>query len=147
MRRRSAAESAAPLVRRESSFNEDAAVSRPSSSRKEAFASPSEAGSRGSSRAESREAATRRSAGPATRMGDEELIDMLRLKPKKVPELRTKSHFQAFFAGVSEERFRMLLQAAFTLPGVDEADVAAKVHRRLALMEGCLPNASANEHP
>jgi hypothetical protein len=38
--------------------------------------------------------------GPANHMEDREVVQMLRLRPKNVPQLRTRADFQRFFHGI-----------------------------------------------
>jgi hypothetical protein len=50
--------------------------------------------------------------GEGSELSDEDLIEMLKLPPKHVPQLRTRDAFRSFFKGFSCERMRRLLVAA-----------------------------------
>ena len=63
---------------------------------------------------------------------DDELIELLRRPPRKVPELRTKRAFRAFFAGTERSRMRRLLRVAYGEAGRERAE------RRMAVLEGAL---------
>jgi hypothetical protein len=70
--------------------------------------------------------------GLAVSLTDDSLISMLGQPPKAVPSLRTKSGFQEFFRGVSEERMRRLLRAAYS--GLSELERENKVMKRMQLL-------------
>jgi hypothetical protein len=70
--------------------------------------------------------------GLAVGLSDDSLISMLGQPPKAVPSLRTKSGFQEFFRGVSEERMRRLLRAAYS--GLNELERENKVMKRMQLL-------------
>ena len=50
--------------------------------------------------------------GPGVEKSDEVLVDMLRKKPKLVPEIHNRESFRRFFSGFPKARFLMLLQKA-----------------------------------
>jgi hypothetical protein len=72
--------------------------------------------------------------GNAVYREDEDLIELLRVKPKRVPELRTHDGFQQFFSGIQEKRMRRLLSKAFD--GMESKDKRKKIKRRMALLDG-----------
>ena len=51
--------------------------------------------------------------GPAMNMTDGELVSMLKMKPKAVPALRTRSAYCHFFKGISKKRMIRLLEKAY----------------------------------
>jgi len=59
---------------------------------------------------------------------------MLKLKPKRVPELRTEEGFQTFFQGINEKRMRRLLETAYE--HLKDREREKKVQRRLKLLNG-----------
>ena len=65
---------------------------------------------------------------------DRELITMLKIKPKRVPQLRTEEGFQMYFEGISEARMRSLLEQAYE--HLKPKERAKKVRRRMALLAG-----------
>jgi hypothetical protein len=65
---------------------------------------------------------------------DSELITMLKIKPKRVPQLRTEEGFQLYFEGISEARMRSLLEQAYE--HLKPKERAKKVRRRMALLAG-----------
>ena len=65
---------------------------------------------------------------------DSELISMLKIKPKRVPELRTEEGFQMYFHGISESRMKNLLEEAYQ--HLKPKERAKKVSRRMALLAG-----------
>jgi hypothetical protein len=71
-------------------------------------------------------------SGLAVGLSDDSLISMLGQPPKAVPSLRTKSGFQEFFRGVSEERMKRLLRAAYS--GLNELERENKVMKRMQLL-------------
>lgn len=73
-----------------------------------------------------------KSAKSAVDMNDESLVRLLMRPPKETKELRTKSSFQDFFHGISEQRMRSLLMKAYDA----EPDCEQKVAKRLALLHG-----------
>lgn len=76
------------------------------------------------------------SFGAAVERDDLDLIELLKVKPKRVPELRTHDGFQKFFQGIEEKRMKRLLERAFEdLPSKVSRK---KIKRRMALMEGFL---------
>ena len=94
--------------------------------------------SRGSSRGSSRGninagLAAEEEIGAALLRTDQELIDMLKIKPKRVPQLRTEEGFQSFFNGIEQKRMRMLLERAYE--HLKEREREKKVRRRLKLLE------------
>jgi len=50
--------------------------------------------------------------GPGVEKSDEVLVDMLRKKPKLVPEIHNRESFRKFFSGFPKARFLMLLKKA-----------------------------------
>jgi hypothetical protein len=50
--------------------------------------------------------------GPGVLKTDDELVDMLRRKPKSVPEIHNRESFRRFFTGFPRTRFLTLLQKA-----------------------------------
>ena len=70
----------------------------------------------------------------ALSMTDAELISMLKLKPKRVPQLRTEEGFQQFFNGIEMSRMRKLLEIAYE--HLKEREREKKVQRRLRLLDG-----------
>lgn len=76
-----------------------------------------------------------RKAG-ALELSDAVLISMLKLPPKSVPALKSKSSFQDFFCGVDSVRMLKLLNAAYShLSSLDKEQLVTK---RMALLEGKL---------
>lgn len=78
-------------------------------------------------------AGSRASLGPAVHMSDEELVAMLRRKPKHVPELGTRQGFRRFFFGIESSRMRHLLETAL---GSGSEGARARIEKRMGLMEG-----------
>ena len=76
----------------------------------------------------------REEEGEALGRSDEELIVMLKLKPKRVPELRTEEGFQTFFQGINQKRMRRLLEMAYE--HLKDREREKKVQRRLKLLSG-----------
>jgi hypothetical protein len=72
--------------------------------------------------------------GEALGRSDEQLVTMLKLKPKRVPELRTEEGFQTFFQGINEKRMRRLLETAYE--HLKDREREKKVQRRLKLLNG-----------
>ena len=75
--------------------------------------------------------------GKANSLTDKELIRILKLPPKSVPEIKTKSNFQKFFRGIAQERLRRLLEKAYEDQQTAE-ERTSRVEKRLSLMEGLL---------
>ena len=75
--------------------------------------------------------------GKANSLTDKELVRILKLPPKSVPEIKTKSNFQKFFRGIAQERLRRLLEKAYEDQQTVE-ERTSKVEKRLSLMEGLL---------
>ncbi|CAM9471048.1 unnamed protein product, partial [Choristocarpus tenellus] len=75
--------------------------------------------------------------GPAVGMQDDELLHMLSMQPKSVPELRTRDSFRGFFRGMPADRMSRLLRGAFegALPP-EEAE--RKVEKRINLVNDML---------
>ena len=69
--------------------------------------------------------------GAATRLTDEEIINLLRQRPKDVKELRTRANFQRFFFGMERETLKRLLHEAFAHMSPEAS--SAKVEKRLQL--------------
>ncbi len=67
-------------------------------------------------------------------MTDAQLVELLRKRPKTVPQLQTRQGFQRFFAGVAAARMRRLLAEAFA----DVDDAHDRVERRMELLQGFL---------
>ena len=65
---------------------------------------------------------------------DSELITMLKIKPKRVPQLRTEEGFQLYFKGISKTRMQSLLERAYE--HLKPKERAKKVRRRMALLDG-----------
>jgi hypothetical protein len=63
--------------------------------------------------------------GPAVAMPDAALVELLRQKPKHVPQLHNRSAFRAFFCGMRRARMLALL-------------AAAGAEKRLELLDGVL---------
>jgi hypothetical protein len=72
--------------------------------------------------------------GEANFQTDEELIELLRKKPKHVPEMKTKDSFRRFFSQMTKERLQRLLETAYD--NLDPAEQSKKVKKRMALVEG-----------
>ena len=70
-------------------------------------------------------------------MTDVELVTMLRMKPKAVPALRTRSAYCNFFNGISKSRMRSLLEKAYE-EVEDEEEKKAKVEKRIVILDGFL---------
>jgi hypothetical protein len=62
------------------------------------------------------------SIGPGVEKSDEALIDMLKKKPKSVPEIHNRESFRRFFSGFPRARFLMLLQKADAMKRLDLVD-------------------------
>merc|ERR1711865_59275 len=67
---------------------------------------------------------------------DEELVHLLRQKPKNVPELRTRESFRRFFAGMERSRLQNLLETSYDKLAPE--DRTKKVLKRLKLVEDIL---------
>ena len=74
--------------------------------------------------------------GAANTMTDKELISMLKMQPKDVPEMKTRDSFRRFFARMKKDRFEYLLRAANSTRSIKESD--KKVQKRLHLMKDVL---------
>ena len=85
---------------------------------------------------ESKQWASRMTIGPGIERNDDDLVELLKVKPKRVPELRTHDGFQKFFSGMSEKRMRRLLEMAFE--NLPKNVSRKKIKRRMALMKGFL---------
>lgn len=72
--------------------------------------------------------------GQANYMEDDELISMLRKKPKEVQQMRTRNSFKKFFSGMPKQKLENLLKTAYSELG-DEAFCNAKVNKRIAMMQ------------
>jgi hypothetical protein len=72
--------------------------------------------------------------GEANLRTDEELIELLRKKPKHVPEMKTKDSFRQFFSCMKRERLQHLLATAYN--DLELAEQNKKVKKRMELMEG-----------
>jgi hypothetical protein len=72
--------------------------------------------------------------GEANMQTDEELIELLRKKPKHVPCMKTKDSFRQFFSCMKRERLHKLLTTAYD--NLDAAEQNKKVKKRMDLMEG-----------
>lgn len=75
--------------------------------------------------------------GRAVSMGDAELIELLRMKPKSTAVLRTTANFQDFFSGLTNARMKDLLEQAYASVS-DPVEHKEKVDKRLRLMSGYL---------
>jgi hypothetical protein len=75
----------------------------------------------------------------ALSMTDSDLVSMLKLKPKRVPQLRTEEGFQQFFNGIPMIRMRKLLETAYE--HLKEREREKKVMRRLRLLDGHMVDA------
>jgi hypothetical protein len=64
---------------------------------------------------------------------DDELVELLRQRPKYVPMLRSRDSFRAFFRGVERARMEALLREAFV--ALEPADRDEKVLKRMQLLE------------
>lgn len=74
--------------------------------------------------------------GPANALSDEDLVALLRLPPKQVPQLRTKNSFSQYFAGMKASRFTNVIHRAYE--DIDEGERGAKVEKRLSLVRDVL---------
>ena len=75
--------------------------------------------------------------GEALTHSDDALVKLLQMKPKHVPQLHSRDSFRRYFACMPAGRMRALLQAAYA-EIVPAEEVADKVEKRMALLEGCL---------
>jgi len=71
--------------------------------------------------------------GGAGNYSDSELVAMLRLKPKEVPQMRTRNSFKKFFNGMPRKKLEMLLRRAYSDLGDQELS-DSKVQKRIAMM-------------
>ena len=74
--------------------------------------------------------------GGALDKSDSELITMLQMPPKHVPQLRTREGFRRFFAGIETNRMQSLLTTAYSEKEPEEA--AKKVAKRMQLIADVL---------
>ena len=65
-------------------------------------------------------------------MTDANAVALLKLKPKLVPQLKSRDAYRRFFSGESEARARRLLAAAYDNLAADER--AVKIEKRMALI-------------
>lgn len=72
----------------------------------------------------------------ACHMGDEELVQLLRARPKHVAMLRSRDSFRRFFAGEARQRVVRLMERAFQDLAPEER--AAKMEKRLMILDGAL---------
>lgn len=82
-------------------------------------------------------AAPRQNVGAASAISDEELVELLKQKPKNTLVLRTTSNFQEFFSGVAAHRMQELLRRAYA-DVVDATDRKEKIDKRMKLLENVL---------
>eukprot|EP00941_MAST-03F_sp_MAST-3F-sp1_P001657 g1657.t1 len=66
---------------------------------------------------------------------DTELVELLRAKPKEVPQLQTREAFRDFFRGIEEDRMKQLLEKALQDSGNKDA-VKRRIKRRMEVMKG-----------
>jgi hypothetical protein len=66
---------------------------------------------------------------------DNDLVLLLREKPKNTADLRTPASFQQYFSGISRDRMLILLDHAYSNV-LDEAEKKEKVEKRLRLLDG-----------
>ena len=78
--------------------------------------------------------------GEAVFAADEDLVGMLRRRPKDVPQLRNRTNFRNYFRGVPEARMRRLLLAAYA--ALEPVAREAKVAKRMMLLKGVLSDES-----
>jgi hypothetical protein len=72
----------------------------------------------------------------AVNLSDDTLITMLSQPPKSIPQMRTKSSFQDFFRGISEERMKQLLRRAYG--NLNDLEREVKVKKRMELLADVL---------
>jgi hypothetical protein len=72
----------------------------------------------------------------AVNLSDDTLVTMLSQPPKSIPQMRTKSSFQDFFRGISEERMKQLLRRAYG--NLNDLEREVKVRKRMELLAGVL---------
>ena len=65
-------------------------------------------------------------------MDEAALVELLRLRPKDVPALRTRIGFQRFFRGMERAKLERLLHEAFS--HLDKEARSAKIQKRLGLL-------------
>jgi hypothetical protein len=65
---------------------------------------------------------------------DEALITLLSLRPKHVPQLKSRDAFRGFFRGMPRLRMERLLRLAFSSLEAEGRD--SKVAKRMALLQG-----------
>lgn len=86
-------------------------------------------------------------SGDWSTWSEQQLVQLLRQKPKHTPQLHSKDAFRRFFAGIQRDRLHALLTAAFG--GLDatggtgatgteaKESTAERIERRMQLMDGC----------
>ena len=72
----------------------------------------------------------------AVDLTDDALVIMLSQAPKSIPQMRTKSSFQDFFRGMTEERMKRLLHRAYG--NLNDLEREVKVRKRMELLSGVL---------
>jgi hypothetical protein len=72
----------------------------------------------------------------AVQLSDDTLVTMLSQPPKSIPQMRTKSSFQDFFRGITEERMKQLLHRAYG--NLNDLEREVKVRKRMELLAGVL---------
>jgi hypothetical protein len=72
----------------------------------------------------------------AVHLSDDTLVTMLSQPPKSIPQMRTKSSFQDFFRGITEERMKQLLHRAYG--SMNDLEREVKVRKRMELLAGVL---------
>jgi hypothetical protein len=81
------------------------------------------------------------SSGPALSLSDDEIVALLRQRPKDVPQLHSRESFRRYFLGFPKARMLDLLRRAFSA-GVpcasDDDNAEARAQRRLQLLDGVL---------
>eukprot|EP01006_Ploeotia_vitrea_P035503 TRINITY_DN65895_c10_g1_i3.p1 TRINITY_DN65895_c10_g1~~TRINITY_DN65895_c10_g1_i3.p1 ORF type:complete len:227 (-),score=9.86 TRINITY_DN65895_c10_g1_i3:49-636(-) len=79
-------------------------------------------------------------AASALSYSDEELIILLRDKPKNREELRTERNYKNFFTGVQRKNMERLLNTAYSNPDlpITSEECEAKVRKRMKLLEDVL---------
>jgi len=70
--------------------------------------------------------------GTAISMADKEIINLLKMKPKNVPEFKTRNGFKRFFEGMDQARIINLLQEAYQ--DIDEIKRNEKIQSRLDIL-------------
>lgn len=72
----------------------------------------------------------------AIELSDDALVVMLSQPPKSIPQMRTKSSFQDFFRGMTEERMKRLLHRAYG--NLNDLEREVKVRKRMELLSDVL---------